>query len=140
MDPQVITSTTSMLHSATNRHEAPTRQSRSCRLREGWRLSGSVSCVTFTRSSSISEVGHPLQYSTCCEAICLPDRKQMSKAMDKCHQFLTTNPATSSSCFFLGGGCFYVLLGQPSTRVYRIHFAVLLFGHMEHELTLSSST
>lgn len=43
---------------------APTRQSRLCRLREGWLLNGSESFETSIRSSNTNEVGLPLQYST----------------------------------------------------------------------------
>jgi hypothetical protein len=57
------TYTTSMLRSATNPRAAPTRQSKSCRPREGWRPSGSESFETSTRSSNTSEVGLPQLYS-----------------------------------------------------------------------------
>lgn len=58
------TSTISMPPSVTSLLEAPTRRSRSCRLREGWQLSGSVSFETSTRSSNINEVGLPQLCST----------------------------------------------------------------------------
>lgn|SRR6478752_7827299 len=60
-DPICKTSTQT---SVINLHEAPTRQSRSCRLRDGWQLSGSESFETCTQSSNISEVGLPLLCST----------------------------------------------------------------------------
>lgn len=57
----------------------PTRQSISCRQREGWRPSGNESCVTDTRSSNTNEVGRPLQYSTSCREQGYPNRKQSQK-------------------------------------------------------------
>lgn len=42
---------------------APTRRSRSCRLRGGWQLSGNESSETTTKSSNTTEVGRPLLYS-----------------------------------------------------------------------------
>lgn len=58
------TFTTFMPPSVTSPLVALTRQSRSCRLREGWRLNGSVSFEISTRSSNISEVGLPQLCST----------------------------------------------------------------------------
>lgn len=69
----------SMLPSVTSLLEAPTRRSRSCRRREGWRLSGSVSSETSTRSSNISEVGLP----QLCSTSCLPIQKVVPKANQK---------------------------------------------------------
>lgn len=69
----------SMLPSVISLLEAPTRRSRSCRQREGWRLNGSVSSETSTRSSNISEVGLP----QLCSTSCLPIQKSGSQANQK---------------------------------------------------------
>lgn len=69
----------SMLLSVTSLREAPTRRSRSCRRREGWRPSGSVSSETSTRSSNISEVGLP----QLCSTSCLPIQKSGSQSKPK---------------------------------------------------------
>lgn len=52
-----------MLPSDTNPRAVPTTLSKCNSTKGGWQLSGSVSCAIITRSSNLTEVGHPLLYS-----------------------------------------------------------------------------
>lgn len=115
--PRDPTSRTSTPTSVTSPREAPTRQSRSCRRREGWQLSGSESFETCTLSSNTSEVGHPLLYSTFLlsqNQKKMPNRKKLwSWAADDCWP-------DAAHVFFL----LHSLLPN-STHVIRVEFVEL---------------